>query len=93
MLRIGLAVLLTAALVAFAVANADPEPVSLVVGAPLHVPQIVLLLSAVGAGIVGTLLTQQYRRAARRHAARLEGWSRPKRRPSRAPLDEEPYDE
>ena len=60
MLRLIVAIVLTAAVVAFAMANGHHVPVSMVVGAPLQVRQIFLLGTAVGVGIVGTLLFQQY---------------------------------
>jgi uncharacterized integral membrane protein len=88
MLKLAFAVLLTAALVAFAVANSQPAAVSLVVGAPLQVPQIVLLLSAAGAGAVGTLLLQQRRRAARRRVVRQDRLERAARLRRRSSADD-----
>jgi uncharacterized integral membrane protein len=92
MLRLALAMLATAAVVAFAVANSQPAPVSLVLGAPMQVPQIVLMLSAAGVGVVVTLLAQQRRRGQRRRAlraARPGAVPRLKRRSPRVPrLDE-----
>ena len=66
MRRLIVLIVLTAAVVAFGMANGHHVPVSLVVGEPIQVRQIFLLLSAAAAGAVGTIVAQQVARISRR---------------------------
>jgi len=71
MSRLIVLIVLTAAVVAFGMANGHRVPVSFIVGEPVQVRQIFLLASAAVAGAVGTLVAQQLARVSRRRQREL----------------------
>ncbi len=81
MLRLIIAVVLTALVVAFGMSNGHQVPVSFVIGAPIQVRQIFLLATALATGIVGTLLAQQYNRAKKLRESRILAASASTRKP------------